>query len=317
MRQRTLLALILAALTAAAAWAAPAKSHEEKTLPAPSAGVAVEASFHDVEVSVKPGDTVRITVDMEISASSEAKAEELLQEYAPTYEEKSGTLTIRSRRSQTAAGNWGFLKMKGRISLEIPPGLALTAKTASGDISLSGDLGKGTLVAEVASGDVRVEGAASSIRVEAASGDFTGKLTAPAALASFDMASGDITLDGPVAELKADTASGSVSVTGLTGPAALEAASGDLSASWIAAEPDMEVTARTASGGIRLRFPEGTAVAGKAGSVSGTVTSDFPGVPGKRGNAFEFQGGPGAIRVEASTASGDIKILKASPAEKR
>jgi len=316
MRNRTPLYLFLAALAALAATglANPAKSHDEKILPAPSMGVAVEGSFHDVEVTVRPGDKVKVTVDMEISASTESKADELLLEYAPTYVEKDGTLTIRSRRKSTVGFNWGFMKLQGRIVVEMPSGLDLRLDTASGDVSLSGDLGKGKFSADVASGNVKVQGAAASIRVDAASGDFTGDLTGPAAAAEFDMASGDIVLNGPVGSFKADTASGSVTVKGLTGPAVFSVASGDVSAEWTAVPPGAQITAESASGALKLAFPAGTAVAGMADTASGDVTSDFPGTLNKRGNTFSFTGGVDAVQLKLDAASGDINVVKTGKA---
>jgi hypothetical protein len=316
MNARTPRFLMLAALALAAVplSASPAKSHEEKTLPAPARAVAVLGSFHDVEVAVKPGDKVRVTVDMEISASSDAKAEELIKEYAPTYVEKDGTLTIRSRRKSEAGFNWGYMKMQGRIVLEMPPDLDLTLDTASGDCVLNGDLGKGKFSADVASGEIRVKGAAAELKVEAASGSFTGELSRPAAAAAFDMASGDVDLTGPVGSFKADTASGNVTVTGLTGPAVFDVASGDVKAEWTAVAPGTKVTADSASGSVTLVFPAGAVLGGMADTASGDVESDFPGTLNKRGNTFAFTGGPDAVELKLDAASGDITVRKAGKA---
>lgn len=313
MRARTLILLMVTAMVAGGVWADPVKSHEEKTLPAPTVGVAVEGSFHDVEVIVKSGNMVRVTVDMEISATTESKARDLLKDYAPSYIEKNGTLTIRSRRKSAIEFNWGLLKLQGRIMVEMPSDLDLRMDTASGDITLNGDLGKGKLAMDAASGNMQMNGAASGIKVDAASGDFNGQLTGPAASAEFDMASGDIVISGSVASFKADTASGSVKAKGLTGPATFSVASGDIIAEWTSTTSGMSVSAEAASGDLVLAFPAGTEVAGMADTASGGVTSDFPGTLNKRGNTFSFSGGPQAVQLKLDAASGDISVVKAGP----
>ncbi|MCD4751060.1 MAG: hypothetical protein K8R59_16940, partial [Thermoanaerobaculales bacterium] len=106
-------------------------SHTERSFPAITGGqVMVDASFHKVEVTARPGTTVDVVVDLEFSASAR-KAKRLLAKYAPRFETKGDDIVIRSTHEE-AIWNWGTNKTKGTITVSMPPDMDLVIDNSSG-----------------------------------------------------------------------------------------------------------------------------------------------------------------------------------------
>ena len=142
---------MLAVALAAGAFAETKKAHFEHTFKASEGTkVMVDVSFHDVTVTVAPGDVVTAVVDLEVNAS-EAKAKRLLEQYEPKFTVANGVMKIRSARKSTwSLFNGGRHRIKGRVQVTMPPGKNLVLDTASGDCAVEGDLGDGKLSADVA-----------------------------------------------------------------------------------------------------------------------------------------------------------------------
>ena len=301
-------AAVLAVALAAGAFAETKKAHFEHTFKASEGTkVMVDVSFHDVTVTVAPGDVVTAVVDLEVNAS-EAKAKRLLEQYEPKFT----VMKIRSARKSTwSLFNGGRHRIKGRVQVTMPPGKNLVLDTASGDCAVEGDLGDGKLSADVASGDVEVKGAARTIDVDSASGDAMLVITRPVEKVSADTASGDVEIMGPVAHLLADTASGDVVATGLTGTAFVDTASGDATLSWASISPSAKIDVDTASGDVKLALPAATSLSGKVDTASGGIRSDFPGTKSDRGRTLRLRAEGPAVHVTVDTASGAVQLTAA------
>lgn len=311
--RQTLRTVLLAAAVAAAATAGATTKHYEHTFRAAEGNtVKVDVSFHDVTVTVAPGDEIRVAVDLETRASGE-RAARLLKKYEPTFKVENNTMLIRSvgHRHWTLF-SFGSDNVHGKVAVTMPPGKNLILDTASGDCTVDGNLGDAKLSADVASGDVEVHGGARAISVDSASGDVTLELEGTVEQVSADTASGDVHVTGAVNELKADTASGDVTATGLTGPASADTASGDVSFEWTSIAAKSRIAVDTASGDARLVLPAGTEVAGKVTTSSGSIHSDFPGDRSDRGRKLNLSSSAdGAVRVTIDTASGDVQLRSA------
>lgn len=306
---RTLLAgLFLAAALGAAG--ETATFHGTKTL-APKQGgtLKVEGSFQDISVTLAPGTSVEVTVDMKLSAWPQ-DSKEALKAYEPVYSEEGNTLLIRCRSQHQLSV--GFLNSSGTIAIRMPPGMNLDLHTGSGDLEVRGDLGSYDLVGDTGSGDVRMEGGLRTLSAETGSGDVKAKLTAPATSAKIHTGSGDVNFSGGCARFEASAGSGNITADGLVGPGTFETGSGDIEALWTRLADGTAVKAESGSGRIHLGLPADATLSGDLDTGSGDIRSDFPGKSSQKGRHWSFLGGPGASRFSVETGSGDIHVVKGS-----
>jgi hypothetical protein len=308
MKLKTLLitGVILAATLGLAA--ETVTSHAEKTFPAKAGGtVRVEAAFQDVTVTVRPGDTVKVTVDLKISTWP-MDAKKILDAYAPVFKEKGDTLLIRSK----AHSSWqvGWFNNEGRIDIQMPPGMNVSLDTGSGDCRLDGDTNGMDVSCDTGSGDVKIEGKLKNFKVDTGSGDVTARLERPAQKVHIDTGSGDVDFNGGARDFYADTGSGDVTAVGLLGTAKFDTGSGDVKAEWASLSADASVKIDTGSGQVRLRMPANTVLSGSVEADSGDIHSDFQGTTAEHGHRLTFPGGPGACALSVGTGSGDITLVK-------
>ena len=178
------------------------------------------------------------------------------------------------------------------LRVEVPvslPGAAVTTRTASGGIRLSG-VGAATLSANAASGHVAVEGCGGVLELNTASGRLS--LARCSGRVSANTASGaiEVLVTRPL-DLSANTASGAIHLqleVGATGEARCNTASGVVT---VEAPPELgvAVSVRTASGGVSAEPPFAA--------------------EGRR----EWRSGNGRdYRVKARTASGGIRLRAAA-----
>ncbi len=330
-----------------ASTAAGATAHFQKSFPARGiSAVRVDVSFHDVKVVVQDTPEVTVTVDLETSGSG-PKAEKLLARYTPTFELEDGRVVVRSRRRHTG---WklGHRSVRGRVRVVLPPGRDVDLATSSGDCSVEGNLGAGSIAADTSSGDVEVAGSArrisaatssgdvrcdlvgapatikastssgdvavsgraEKIAVDTASGDVELALDDPAQSVDVDTASGDVAFRGGAARFTAGTASGDVRASGLTGSARVETTSGDVSLSWAAAAAGTDIKVDTTSGEVRLELPRTATVQGRVITTSGGIRSDFAGRTGNRGHLLVIDAADAAVHFDIDTTSGGVTLIR-------
>ena len=303
--------LICAALALAVpAWAASEKYTDTESIEA-EAGMTleIEVAFFDVNIEVHGSDRVDIDVLMEVDAESRDRAVEILDEYKPRYETKGNRVIIESKSKRKWRNNWKDIhRTKAKMTVKIPKGMHLDLSTASGDLTVEGDMGDGEVEANLASGNLEVDGAMDDLNLNTASGDVTVRLSRPVKRLEVNAASGDIEVFGGAGEVHASTASGDVTVEDIQGTARLSTASGNIEASWSEIDRDTRIRASAASGDIRLYLPDDADVSGYLDTSSGSIRADYPGYMNKRRDRFEFEG-PGA-ELEVSTASGDVTVKK-------
>jgi len=310
MRVRFLAPIALVLLIAApnVALAATESIHREHTFEARS-GVTVEidVSFHKVEVRARPGDTVDVTVDLEVTAGS-SKAKRVIEELEPVFRDSGDTLLIRSTRR--GGFSWGFNRVKGHVVVEMPPGLDLVVDSSSGRTVITGDFGDSAINCEASSGSISMTGAAREISAGASSGSINLELSRAADKVAADASSGSVKVSGGARTMTADTSSGSIRVSGLLGDANLDASSGSVTAQWDSVAPQARIIADTSSGGVKLTFPAGTPLKGTVETSSGGIHSDFPGLwKDRRGHHLVLDGGPDASIITVDTSSGGVKLI--------
>jgi DUF4097 and DUF4098 domain-containing protein YvlB len=304
--QKTRPLILIAALFLTATVAhAQIELKQEHTFDArPGQTVVIDVSFHRVEVKVEPGSSVHALVELS-SSSSSRKAEKAIEELTPVFQEKGDTLVIRSTRK--GGWSWSTAKIKGYVTVTMPPDLDLSIDSSSGSITIEGDLGDGSVDCDASSGSITIRGAMRDLNVDTSSGSIKAEVDRPLESFSADASSGSIRLKGGAFDASVDTSSGSITLLGLRGDANMDASSGSVTAQWDSIPPDASIRAGASSGSVTLRLPPGTEITGTASTSSGGIRSDFPGTFKK--SSATFSGGPGAVNVRVSTSSGSVKVL--------
>lgn len=306
--QKTRSLILIAALILTAAVAqAQIELHQEHTFDArPGQTVSIDVSFHRVEVKIQPGAEVHAVVDISANGSS-GKAERAIEELTPVFQEKGDTIIIRSVRK--GGWNWWSGKIKGEVTVTMPPDLNLTVDSSSGSVTIEGDLGDADVDCDASSGSVTVRGAMQNLNVDTSSGSIKAEVNRPLESFNADASSGSVRLRGGAHSASVDTSSGSITLAGLRGDADLSASSGSISAQWDSIPPGASIDAGASSGSVTLELPPGTEIAGTAKTSSGSIIrSDFPGTFEKR--SATFNGGPGAVDVRISTSSGSVNVIE-------
>ncbi len=282
-------------------------SHTEKSFPAPEGGtVTIDASFHRIEVEARPGSTVDVAVDLEISASSHESAARLLADFEPRFETRGDTVVIRSSRKKTG---WKMISgtTRGRITVSIPPGVDLVVDNSSGAVVLEGDFGEAEISVDNSSGRVSGTAAMKTLEVDNSSGGVEITVLRPLEAFDVDCSSGPVRLEGGALEAEIDVSSGSVMLEGLLGNAEVDGSSGSVDLSWSSIEPGAVIEVDVSSGSVDLRLPRGTLLAGEIDTSSGKIRSDFPCVSKQR-NHCQFRGGSDAVRLVVDTSSGSVHL---------
>ena len=307
MRVRTIVAAFAACLLVAGSAAAEIEIHQKHRFDArPGATVIVDVSFHNVQVTAQPGDSVDVTVDVTVKGSG-SSAKNLANDLAPVFEEEGDRLIIRSVRK--TGWNWRAASAKGTVTVQMPPGMDLTIDTSSGSAEVTGDFADAEIRFDASSGSLTVTGGAMrELHSATSSGSVKVSVTDPLEVFAASASSGSIRLSGGAHHARASTSSGSITLSGLHGDGSLSASSGSIKAQWHAIPPQTQVRASASSGSVSLWFPENTRISGSVQVSSGGLHSDFPAlIRGKK--RLELDGGADAIDVEVSTSSGSVSLL--------
>jgi hypothetical protein len=306
MRVRTIVAAFAVCLLVAGSAAAEIDIHQKHRFDArPGATVVVDVSFHSVEVTAQPGSAVDVTVDITVKGSG-SSAKNAANDLAPVFEEDGDKLIIRSTRKK--GWSWKSVSAKGKVTVQMPPGMNLTIDSSSGSAKIKGDFGDGVVHFDASSGSLTVDGAMGELHSDLSSGSVRATVSRPVDVFTADASSGSVKFAGGARTAKVGTSSGSINVAGLRGRGSFSASSGSVKAQWDAIAPHTKVRAGASSGSVTLWFPEDTKISGTLDVSSGGLHSAFPAlVRGK--DKLELDGGPDAIDVQVSTSSGSIKLL--------
>jgi DUF4097 and DUF4098 domain-containing protein YvlB len=306
MRVRAPLIVTILVLFAAASAHADIELHQEHVFSARTgATVVVDVSFHSVEVTARPGDTIDVSVDIEVKGSG-SSSKNALNELQPKFLEDGNKLIIRSTRKK--GFRWKSVSAKGLVTVQMPPGMNLTIDSSSGSAQISGDFGDAVVRFDASSGSLTVNGAMRELHSDTSSGSVKAVVTRPLDAFTADASSGSARLSGGAHKAGVDTSSGSANLAGLLGNASFDSSSGSITAQWAAIPAGAKVRAGASSGSVTLRFPAGTAFTGGVEVSSGGIRSDFPGFMREK-NSLRFDGGPEAVDIEVDTSSGNVKLL--------
>jgi hypothetical protein len=307
MRGRTLLALVVILAIGGIAFA-DIQIHREHSFEARAgATVVVEASFHELEVTARPGNTVDVVVDLKVQGSG-GSAKNIANDLQPQFLDQGDRLIIRSTRKKSG---WSGRSSpaRGTVRVNVPPGMNLEIHISSGEASISGDFGNAELDFHASSGGLDFSGSIVRARAEVSSGSIRVVVDQPLEQFTAIASSGDILLEGGAHAAEVEISSGSIRLSGLLGGAELGSSSGDIAARWQSVAPGDRVAAHASSGSVRLEFPTATVFDGSVGVSSGRLHSDFPAIVRGSGKKLLFEGGPEAVRLEVRTSSGNVRLV--------
>ncbi|GAA1914056.1 DUF4097 family beta strand repeat-containing protein [Nocardioides hwasunensis] len=198
------------------------------------------------------------------------------------------------------------------IVVGVPVASGLEAKVGSSDVAAHGRLGDTRV--DSGSGDVSLDVVDGETAVKSGSGDVTAELLAGSGLVktgSGDVVvrradssllvttgSGDVRIEASGDELAIKTGSGDAEVRAMAGEAVFTTGSGDLVIGDAAAG---RITAKTASGDVRIGVRPGLPVWTDVRTASGRLSSDLP-------STGEPAPGQPYLEVRATTASGDVTL---------
>jgi DUF4097 and DUF4098 domain-containing protein YvlB len=200
-------------------------------------------------------------------------------EVTVTVPEGSDLITKTGSADQTANGSFGLAKVKA----------------GSGDIRF--DRFTGHVVIDTGSGDIVIGQVGADLRIKSGSGDV--EVGNVAGTVGISTGSGDIKVGATKAAAMIKSGSGDLSIQSAESDVSLSSASGDLT---VAAMHRGSLTAKNASGDIRVGIPAGTPVWTDISSMTGRIGSDLEG-------AGQPEPGQDYVEVRAKTLSGDI-VLK-------
>ncbi|GAB2865895.1 DUF4097 family beta strand repeat-containing protein [Nocardioides pacificus] len=210
----------------------------------------------------------------------------------------------------------GFLgrDVKFDIRISVPAGSRLTTRTGSADLASVGELGtahlragSGTIRCEVltdaalietGSGSVALDEVHGELRVKSGSGDV--QVRYAAAPVAVSTGSGDVHIETSTGPTAVKTGSGSLRVDDAGTDVALRTGSGDLDVRTLRGG---RLTAKAASGDVRVGVPAGLPVWTDISTVSGAIRSDLVG-----GGAPAV--GADHVELRATTVSGNVVLTQ-------
>ncbi|NYE36584.1 hypothetical protein F4692_001717 [Nocardioides cavernae] len=212
----------------------------------------------------------------------------------------------------------GFFGRDPRVDIvvEVPVASGLHAKVGSSDVATHGrladariDTGSGDVTLEVVEGDLVIHSGSGDLSVEhlvgeahlkAGSGDIVVHRAESRLVVT--TGSGDVRVEDARAELAVKTGSGDAQVHSLGGEAVFTTGSGDLVVHQVASS---RITAKTASGDLRIGVVAGTPVWTDVRTSSGRLSSSLP-------RTGEPAPGEPYLELRATTASGDVTLHPSS-----
>jgi hypothetical protein len=299
----------------------------------------------DLEVVSKEDTEIVLIIKKTWKANDREYGEGLLDEVEITIE-RDGEKLVVERKEDLITDTWDMMT-KGYVSVDIiatiPPGLELDIETGSGDVDLgdrdgvvtvstgSGDVLAGEISQdfemETGSGDLQIGMVNGLCKFSSGSGDFTGK--GVRGQVEISTGSGDVDVDMVTGSVKVSTGSGDVGVGRLEGSLHVKTGSGDL----VVHDHDGEAEIETSSGDVRLRSNSAKglidvdtssgdvditlynteSVAVDLGTSSGVIRTKIPLVVEEAVRSRLLgRAGAGDLKIDVSTASGDINIKQGS-----
>jgi DUF4097 and DUF4098 domain-containing protein YvlB len=187
------------------------------------------------------------------------------------------------------------------LTVRVPPGSRCTVRTASSDVACLGELA--SLDARTASGDVTAARVSGQVQIVTASGDAW--LEEAAGRVTANTASGDVRVLRAGGDIDVITASGDVQIGSAGASANARTSSGDVR---VASIGSGRTDLSSVSGDVTVGVAPGASVYLDLSSLTGRVSSELEPSDGE---------GDADLQVKCRTISGDVRVIRAVPADVR
>lgn len=308
--------LLLAALAAAPGVAAAAVWREESDQTIPLEGLTalrVENARGEIDVRPGPAGSIRVSAVKTARSSTDDRARELASRITVETRRTADRFEIEVKYPQRSAvrigwrdlfrGNIESPQAEVRLTLQIPPGLALALRSASADLSTL-DLA-GPLTIGSASGDVTVIGARGATEVSTASGDIDAK---DVRRFSARTVSGSMRIENVTGALSARSTSGPITVRGAKDSVSVRSVSGNIDVD----EAPRGITASSSSGSIGARgVARMASISAASGDVDLSLVAPLAGadVTTVSGRIVTRLAGDVGCRLDMRTSGGDLEVF--------
>jgi DUF4097 and DUF4098 domain-containing protein YvlB len=197
------------------------------------------------------------------------------------------------------------------LVITVPKGAMVEVETVSAWIEVAGV--EGELDLESVSGDITVEGADAEADVSSVSGRI--ELSGSFPRLEAESVSGDVEVDGASGDLEISTTSGRIGIIGGDFDSVdCQSVSGSIRFEG-RPKKGAEISMENFSGNTTLRLPADLDATIEVETHSGDIESDFGDERVRRekygpGAWFETEVGDGSARIEVSSFSGDVRLMK-------
>jgi DUF4097 and DUF4098 domain-containing protein YvlB len=196
--------------------------------------------------------------------------------------------------------------------ITVPRGAGIDARIVTGDLALL-DLNGAKVSVQCVGGAIKLSKVTPrSLEAESVSGRIAGD-AGGSENNSLKTVSGNIAVSGLSGRISAESTSGAIRIeASAVGEADFATVSGSIQATLVPLD-HASIKAASQSGAIRLQLPAATQLELRAQTMSGSIRDDFGGKvqrdrgPGQR---LEHRVGSGQVRIEATSASGNIEIRR-------
>jgi DUF4097 and DUF4098 domain-containing protein YvlB len=144
--------------------------------------------------------------------------------------------------------------------------------------------------------------------------EYTVTVPRKAMLESVELVNGSLDIEGVEGSVKASSINGKVKASGLTGDARLSTVNGELQAIFTQLDESKPINLASVNGNVTLIIPSNANASIRAGTVHGSISSDF-GLKVKHGeyvgHSMDGQIGTGGPRIKLGNVNGQIRVTHA------
>jgi DUF4097 and DUF4098 domain-containing protein YvlB len=276
----------------------------------PGGRLVVDVAEGALDVTTTAGKELTVEVVSKVAADSKEREQQFLKDHAVTFDQSSGTVTIRSTRPASSRSIFDFwrrgVRADVRFTIATPERFNVDLKTAGGAVKVTG-----------VTGDVHTETSGGGLQFAQITGPIHGAtsggsihLDACAGAAKIHTSGGGISVHAHRGDLSADTNGGGITLDGITGNVTASTSGGGIHATWLAS-PTAESRLSTSGGSVSVMLPEKAAVDLDAATSGGSVRSDFSVDGTRRASSLKGRINGGGPLLYLRTSGGGVRVTSA------